>query len=435
MTAQLDTSIPLSVKKPELGDITNPFTRIQSIRANDMAMQRNQQAMDDEDKTREEDDAVRSALGQYPDDPDKAVEVLTRTGRGTAAIKLQGMIFDQRKKFADTRISHINEMKAGLDVVGNAAVNIKQLPPERRAAAWNAFRTKVTDTLGENLARFVPEQFDESALDQAIVESGKMNDLLQSQERATKAAADAIELDRKGLESSDLWKRSMADAFSTADSQEAWDQLYRQYAGAGPVAKTVLTQYFPSRATFQVQGPNGVETQAFGPAYSPEAQKAMAQIAMTPDQRADNARADASAKAADAQRRESNARANARDARAAERDKKSEEEYPGAVKSFLNRLPMQVKNRKGAIDLVKQKWPEWIVAFPNIDRTKVNATIDALFGKEPTGIGALLEEDNTLDDAMPTPTQRKPVPGLFDENGKQIYAESTDGGKTWKRVQ
>ena len=430
---QLDTSIPLSVKPPQIEDVASPFIRAQTLRSNQMTLDAKQREADQQQQEQAQQNAMRAALQQHADNPDDAVRTLTQQGFGEAAVKLDGMLSDVRRKKAEERMSHLNMVKTTTEMLGNKALGIAQLPSAARPAAWGTFRKSVADGLGPDVASQLPEQYSDDALDQAIAEGGKFRDMVDIQSKATTDAQAAIKMDAEKRDSADKWKMSIANALSLAGDQSHWDQVYNEYTQMGPVANNTITTNFPRT-------------------WAPEYQAAAAQMAMTPEQRA------AAARSAEADRRQaaSQARADvaaARSGAAADRaDTRFNDEqnaFPKDVKTFLNKLPLTVKTRKQALDQVKQQWPSWVTQYPTLDRDKVNGTIDALFGKAPTGASALVAAamgDDTAD-AMPdvvTPTGRasgagpgpgpakmqKPIPGIVGG-----IAESVDGGKTWKRIQ
>lgn len=273
----LDTNIPLSVQMPQLRSPTQALGTYYQIGALQQENQARSMALERARRQQAELDATQQALQQSGGDPDQAIESLYTQGWGTAAAALHEKVWKGRSEQAETLKKRLDNTTSALTLASQIASGMSDEPSFQRG------KVAIRQLLGDELASGLGDTYDPAKVTEAVAWGRKASDAIQERHNAVtefqagqriilEAARDAADRPLKIAEARQKMANGLGQWLSAAKNDEDWQTGLEAAKSAG--------------APPEVLG-------LFAPAFSPQAAAQAASLAMTPDARADNARADA----------------------------------------------------------------------------------------------------------------------------------------------
>lgn len=271
----LDPSIPLGVRTPEPSSPMRTLGGMFQLRAMQQQTEAGQLALDDKRRADAEERAVQDAFRSSGGDVHGAIKQLETAGYGMVAMGLRGKVAEQQSKRAEEIGKTLANQKAALTIAAQIAQGIGD------EDSFQVGRRAIGAILGPELAQQLGDRYDPARLQQAVAWGTERSHFLDQQDRAIKnaleagkmaqaASKDAREWQAKRPEIVQKWTASVGGMLALTRNQQEWDGTLTQFHQNG-VEPEILAQ--------------------FGRQWSPGAAQRAGLLAMTPDQRADNAHA------------------------------------------------------------------------------------------------------------------------------------------------
>lgn len=282
----IDPSIPLGVRPAQfnLGDMLGGMQAVQQMRDQQqqstyrgMQLRKLQDDQADEDAINHAIQTSVTADGQP--DYGLAASTLERLGRGQAAQKIRQFQSQQEKAHQDAAKAALETEAKRYEVVdtrGGLAYNLLAAA-KKDPSSYGAVRSQIGTLMGEDVASFLPPQFDATKVDQAMAWWQNTKPAIDARKQVLAEIAQNGLTAKNERETFDFWTKQAGTWMATTRTpQERAEELDRAKQMGVPPA--VLAQ--------------------FGDPSDPQFMERAKVLALGPDKAADDARQDAAAKEA-----------------------------------------------------------------------------------------------------------------------------------------
>jgi hypothetical protein len=348
----LDPRIPLGTTVPQM---RSPLTTLGALAQMEQREQLDEQREQQTEVTRrklEDDEAVRFHVQRSDGNYDQAIEALMRGGRASAAASLHKQLYDQRTAEADQRKKDLDNRELTMKLATQTLHGVSD--QNSLTAARAALKTFVP----EELLKHVPVEYDKATLDPIIAWGTSQADQMKQQQDAMTNAREAVKLGRELIQDNDkradarrkadeYFRTAASIAYSTANSQQDWDQFTRYLLNQGADQNTLAP---------------------FGNTFSPEAKQRARQLGLSPKESADVAGSAAT--------RAETHRANLEDERRARDAASNPDGTPRRGSALTANAEKDVKQWK-ASQYAKLE-AELLATYPNIRTTGLPADAKAM---------------------------------------------------------